>query len=601
MPDCEKCGLLCRSIKALTKHQKSGKYCQKYKDVDFVCRKCNFITDSIKTIEEHITVCKLEPIINTFEEQKNKDMLISNLQLRIKFENMKNSIYTNIIKTHTSINIDNIIQEHTNEIHIFNFNNGNIPLVVHDFNNKKENYILKPTKIKKTTICEKDIDDITKPTKIKKTTICEKDINDVTKPTKIKKTTICEKDIDDITKPTKTKKTTICEKDIDDITKPTKTKKTTICDVTKPDKKTTYRSIKGNIKTSEKELGCQLKEHVVEVDKEIDQIVYNNFDVSYKDITESIEKLFEYIKDNRVYTVSLTSIRKLRKKLLGKITLEEYTILLLDHINKLKVIFSDRKYSINKIRKIISTTLTPLDTRLVFYDGYVDINIEIDDVQKFGLALEILTEHKKQFIPYNKNDLFTNIKNYSISLFSIGDCIERCMNNRYGFNNIIYIDRPNSSSKDPYSFYSLEKVNDKRYWKMECRMEDFSIDFSDNVLPYCISLFRRIYKDVFSDNIYRPDYMNKSQIMEFDGEQLIQNIILMAQPMSLCRILHGIIIEKSTFTPTESDKFNLCGDDKLQQKRFISTIDSDDETCQVIKRLFDGISTIDAMTIITTR
>jgi hypothetical protein len=80
----------------------------------------------------------------------------------------------------------------------------------------------------------------------------------------------------------------------------------------------------------------------------------------------------------------------------------------------------------------------------------------------------------------------------------------------------------------------LEKIKeDKRCWKMECRLEDFSTDFADNVLPYCISLFRKIYKDVFEDNIYRPDYMTKSQILEFDCEQLVQNIILLAQPIKV--------------------------------------------------------------------
>jgi hypothetical protein len=323
--------------------------------------------------------------------------------------------------------------------------------------------------------------------------------------------------------------------------------------------------------------------------------------VSHKEINESLEKLFEAIIDTRVYTVSLASMRKLRKKLLGKITLEEYTTLLHQHINKLEDIFSSRKYPPNKIGKIISTTLTPLDMRLAFYNGYIDINIEIDEVHKFGLALEILTENKKQFVPYSKNDFFNNIKNYSISLFSIRDCVERSITNRYGFNNVIYLDQPKSTSKDPYSFYILEKCQEKRYWKMECRMEDFAADFQDNVLPYCISLFRRIYKDVFNDNIYRPDYMSKSQIMEFDCEQLIQNIILIGQPMKFCRMFQEVVIEKSTFTPTESDKFNLYGDDKFQQRRFNKIVDIDEDTCQVIKRLFDGISEEDSMNILISR
>ena len=188
-------------------------------------------------------------------------------------------------------------------------------------------------------------------------------------------------------------------------------------------------------------------------------------------------------------------------------------------------------------------------------------------------------------------------------MFELRECVERCLINKYGFQNIIYLSRPKSSIKDPYSFYTLEKIKeDKRCWKMECRLEDFSIDFTDNVLPYCISLFRKIYKDVFEDNIYRPDYMTKSQILEFDCEQLVQNIILLAQPISLYKMFHELIISKSTFTSTESDKFNLYGDDKLQQKRFESnTNDSDEDTCQIIKRLFDGISHDDAVNLLNSK
>jgi hypothetical protein len=572
MPDCEKCGIYCKSAKYLVKHQKSAKYCAKYQDIIFVCRRCNFNTKGIKNIEAHASYCTGETVIenplaeivtskqkvedekrlliikNTQLETrlKNKDMTIMNLQLLLQFEKMKNKIYINIIQTQTDIKLDEIIQESEKEIHVFNFKNGNIPLVVHDFaNQKKESYVIEPPK----------------PNTNKK---------------KIKRVKIEESIID------------LVIEDDDEVKNPEKKNKT-------------YRTVKEYIKTSEKELGSKLQEHVVEVDKEIDKIVYNNFDVSHKEITESLEKLFESVKDSRVYTVNLTSMRKLRRKLLGKITLKEYIILIEEHIKRLEENFSDRKYTQKKVIKIISSSLTPLDMRLVFYNGYIDINIEIDEVQKFGLALEILTEHKKQFVRHDNKIFFSNIKNYSLSLFDIRDCIERCLINRYGFQNVIYLVRPKSVSNDPYSFYTLEKVKEKRFWKMECRLEDFTIDFTDNVLSYCVALFRKIYKDVFNDNVYRDNYTTKSQIMEFDCEQLIQNIIILGQPMKLCRIFQKLIMEKSTFTPTESDKFNLYGDDKLQQKRFTSSIDTDENTCQIIKRLFDGISDEDAMRIVFSR
>ena len=70
-----------------------------------------------------------------------------NIQLRLKFEQMKNKILYNIIQTQTNINIENIIQEDPNEIHVFNFENGQIPIVVHEFNTENtEKYTIKPPK-----------------------------------------------------------------------------------------------------------------------------------------------------------------------------------------------------------------------------------------------------------------------------------------------------------------------------------------------------------------------------------------------------------------------------------------------------------------------
>ena len=71
--------------------------------------------------------------------------------------------------------------------------------------------------------------------------------------------------------------------------------------------------------------------------------------------------------------------------------------------------------------------------------------------------------------------------------------------------------------------------------------------------------------------------------------------------MALCKIFQGIITSKCIFTATESDKFNLYGDDTIQQKRFASTRDIDEDVCCIIKTIFDDISTDDAMNIVSSR
>ena len=309
MPDCEKCGMFCKTSKYNIKQ-----------DISHDCQ--------------------------ISENSKDKDILIMNLQLRIQYEQMKNKIYMNIIQTQTDINVENIIQESNNDVHIFNFDKGNIPIIVHNF--------IKP-----------------KP-KIK---------------IKIKRKNI----IDEANTPIET--FFLSENEEEEKTK-----------------KKTYRTVKEYIKISEKELDTKLQEDVVRVDKEIDKIVYNNFDVSHKEISESLEKLFDTIVKTRVYTVSLSSIMKLRNKLLGKLTLEEYKNLIIDHIQRLNTIFVQRSFSHKKIVSIISSSLTPLDMRLSYYEGYTNVNIEVDEVNKFGLVLEILIKHQKKFVCYDKKEFFDNIK-----------------------------------------------------------------------------------------------------------------------------------------------------------------------------------------------
>ena len=91
--------------------------------------------------------------ITTLETQlKQKDMTILNLQLLLKFELMKNKIYFDIIESQTNITLSNVIKESESQCDIYNYNNGKIPIIVHDFVNNKdivEKYTLQLSKSKK--------------------------------------------------------------------------------------------------------------------------------------------------------------------------------------------------------------------------------------------------------------------------------------------------------------------------------------------------------------------------------------------------------------------------------------------------------------------
>ena len=304
-----------------------------------------------------------------------------------------------------------------------------------------------------------------------------------------------------------------------------------------------------------------------------------------------VDELILKIKENKKYDDILFSLKEKRRQLLGQINLTDYVRLLSNNISSLMVIFKDKNCNNKKIVKNISNTLTSLDKRLTGYGDYYNTNIEYEELEQFNLNLITLINFTEEFIPFDKNMFIKNIKNYSLSLFSLETCISRCLINTFKSYNIIYISFPNSTRKDPYSFYILDKVdkNKNRHWVQQCRLEDFVNDFIINILPYCIQLFRSIYKDIFNDNEYRYNYIYQSEITQYDCEQLIQNIILLSKPVKLRDIFQTIIIEKATFSMTKDDILNFTADDILQKKRLVHIKDEEEEIYNNIKQLFDSI------------
>jgi hypothetical protein len=157
-----------------------------------------------------------------------------------------------------------------------------------------------------------------------------------------------------------------------------------------------------------------------------------------------------------------------------------------------------------------------------------------------------------------------------------------------------------STQDDPYSFYILESINPagKRFWKLECRLDEFSKSLSQNIKTFSIDLFRKIYFDIFHDNIYRSNYTQTTPITNEDSAQLLQNIIFVSKQKTFCNSIRELVVEKCTIKPTELDKFNLTSDDKSIKRSFSQENDDPKEIEHSIKRLFDNINSDDIQLII---
>jgi hypothetical protein len=277
-----------------------------------------------------------------------------------------------------------------------------------------------------------------------------------------------------------------------------------------------------------------------------------------------------------------------------RMSLASYQNLINEHIRKIEDIFKEKDYTDKKSISIISKGLSPLESRLIYYGNYTQLHLEIDEIQKLDIVLDLEIQSPTEYVSYNSINFFNCFYNYGLVLFSIEKTLKRYLFNKYDFWNIIYLPLPKNTQEDPYSFYILDKVvKEKRYWKMDCRLEELSSSIISNVLPYMISMFKKLYRDVFGDNDFRSDFTQKCQLTECDCEQLIQNIIVVSQPKEFHNFVRTIVKDKATYMPTENDKFNLYGDDSLQRKRFHEKEDID--LVDIIKQLFDDITSEQAV------
>ena len=306
-------------------------------------------------------------------------------------------------------------------------------------------------------------------------------------------------------------------------------------------------------------------------------------------ISNACQEFINQLPTSRVYTKILKKLRVERSKLLGTLRLDEYRQVVKTHTEQLYKIFHSKQQSDKKIRSNVLNSLTPIEARLMRYPGYTDTHLDA----KCRERLETVVRHgricAKEFEIYALQQLSDKLTTYSVAVFPIEKLIKWALINPYCFWNVVYLAWPKSNTEDPYSFYVLRKIKKgKRYWNMNCRLEDFTTDLIACIQPYLVQTFRELYYAVFSDNGYRPNCMELSPFVAEDCEQLARNIILLSQPRKLCGKLRKLLTSECTYKHTCKDNFSLLGDDPLQRKRFQKK--EKIEMVSTVTQLFDQIT-----------
>ena len=321
---------------------------------------------------------------------------------------------------------------------------------------------------------------------------------------------------------------------------------------------------------------------------------------------EEIEKLkilcndnIKQIKESRKYKKILKVLQSYRKKLLIFLGLKDFIKFLFYHIEQLEKVLKVKNKSDKTIKNYIGDGLSPLENRLIKYPRFIYKKIENGDTnfEQMEKILSVRSEFCLKYIPFELN---CNIANYGLAMFPVMKLIYWKLLNPYGFYNIVYIEKPNILSKDPYSFYRLDEISkNRRYWTMDCRLACLTNELIESLQPYCEHLFKRLYYTVFNHNNYFEGYEKKLAGVELDCDQLARNIILLSQMQKLNLKLRELFKKNSTLKPTSFDYFNLFGDNPCQRKAF--QIKEEVKMVDTIKKIFDKISDDEAVSFFKAR
>ena len=476
---------------------------------------------------------------------------IKELRHKIELLTLKNLLYEQIIKSHTNFKIEDIFKKDETELNInelkISYNNDNFCFVKTDNIEQKKEEIIKFTSLISPETVQPKKEKIKKSKKIKKSVKYEDD-----------KEYIIIEDNPPSSQPLQ----------------PTSPN----CEI---ENKKQYKTLKNLIEfRDENELKIEKHDSII---NNVEQIL------EFKNI---IKETLNILSTSRVYNKTLTIVKNMLKNLFQLVSYNEYTKILNNTVKKIKKILSEKDHGEKKIETLILNSLSPVDMRILFFPNYTKTSLEFDAIQEFRKSLISNIVYPEKFEPLNID--FNLFLNYGSVLLTVKDIIKYYMINKYGYHNLVYVPIKQSLDTDPYSFYYLENVkNEKRYWIMDCRLEDIGNTIINNLRPYLIKTFRKIYSDIFKDNKFRKDYQNFGDIANYELEQLILNIFTLSSPQSFCNMLRSMIKENATYIPSENDRFNLYGDDIIVRKKFSNKEIFD--PVEIVKILFDNINTEDSV------
>jgi hypothetical protein len=286
-----------------------------------------------------------------------------------------------------------------------------------------------------------------------------------------------------------------------------------------------------------------------------------------------LDGLIADIANNRFSKPFLDEIKKLFK-------FKKHTETIESAVKRLEEVLITKGTTGKRLKSTLLSVINPLTARILRCGEYYNLCMEPD----YHSSMEIHVPPSNT--PYASS--YHLLQTYGLCLFDVLSILKRF----FKPHNLVYVALPKSTDEDPYSYYSLSKVEmvdnelKRRNWNLESRLEGIADELSRKIVEYGTGLFRSVYRDIFGDNEYREDFKNKLSMVRCDMEQLVSNMQYVSNSkfrVELCRLIKS----ENTLVPTVVDKFNLQSDDVVQRNSLKQKVESDLQP--LYRGLFDNL------------
>lgn len=279
--------------------------------------------------------------------------------------------------------------------------------------------------------------------------------------------------------------------------------------------------------------------------------------LSFEDIRSEIESVLNYVTQvSKIYSKLAIYTKQLVGIYIQKVDRFEQILQILTHVRNVYD-NATSNYSKSKKRNMYLKLFGSVNYRILYLPGYTNNQIESHDLKLFSKAMQNWTLQ-----PLILNNFF----NYSIALFRMDELLN------------IYFRRQKRFFK--YKEYVVEKVSETMCKSIDINEFMHTLSSNQSFLRYMIDLFRKLYVDYFSDNIFRNDFKESSPILEFDGDMILRNIVMVTHMKKM----------KKEISVHFKGLPNLEKDYKIQIRNTKNKMYEKNNACVYIQQCFDDIS-----------